>query len=126
MAFHAPQQFLTIHPVYKTSGSGNNGFFTFKRKNIHYRMVASDEMGWEHVSVSLSVKRCPDWEEMCMIKDLFWDKEDCVLQYHPPESEYVNYAPYVLHMWRPTDQNIPLPPSIVVGPKETQCNQHHQ
>jgi hypothetical protein len=53
---------------------------------------------------------------MCFIKDTFWDGEDCVMQLHPPRSEYVNNHPYCLHLWRPTDGRvIPQPPSIFVG-----------
>lgn len=97
--------------------AGASGAFCFVKNNIQYRIIASNEQGWEHVSVTLNKKRCPDWEEMCMIKQLFWDKEDCVVQYHPPESENISYHPYCLHLWRPTDQVIPQPPSIFVGPK---------
>jgi hypothetical protein len=32
-------------------------------------VIASDGMGWDHVSVSLK-DRCPTWEEMCLVKDL--------------------------------------------------------
>lgn len=55
--------------------------------------------GWEHASVSLK-KRCPTWEEMCMVKDIFWKETECVLQFHPPKSEYVNLHPFCLHMWK--------------------------
>jgi len=72
--------------------------------------------GWEHVSVSAE-KRCPTWDEMCWIKDQFWDKHETVVQYHPPESEYVNFHPHCLHMWRPLEMSIPLPPVLFVGPK---------
>lgn len=96
-------------------GEGNNGFFVFKKHGIIYFCQASDGMGWEHVSVSLNKNRCPTWEEMCMVKDLFWDKEDCVIQYHPPKSQYVNNHPNVLHLWRPIGVSIPMPDSIMVG-----------
>jgi len=72
--------------------------------------------GWEHVSVS-TYDRTPTWEEMHFIKDLFWSPEECVMQLHPPESEYVNFHPYCLHLWRPTDREIPMPPSTMVGLK---------
>jgi hypothetical protein len=72
--------------------------------------------GWEHVSVSAE-HRTPRWDEMCWIKDLFWDKHELVVQYHPPESEYVNFHPYCLHLWAPTEMTIPLPPMMFVGPK---------
>jgi hypothetical protein len=40
-----------------------------------------------------------------------------VIQYHPPESEYVNNHPNCLHLWRPTGCALPMPPSIMVGVK---------
>ena len=74
--------------------------------------------GWEHVSVSTR-KRIPNWIEMCFVKDLFWDDDECVVQFHPPRSAYVNCHPYTLHLWRPTRyrDKMPMPPSILVGPK---------
>jgi hypothetical protein len=73
--------------------------------------------GWEHVSVSTR-RRIPNWQEMCFVKDLFWEPEDCVVQYHPPQSKYVNNYSKVLHLWRPLKEPIPMPPSILVGFKE--------
>lgn len=69
---------------------------------------------WEHVSISTQT-RCPTWEEMCFVKDLFWDEEDCVVQYHPPKSDYINCHPRCLHLWRPIGLEIPRPPKILVG-----------
>lgn len=72
--------------------------------------------GWDHVSISLAT-RCPTWEEMCKIKDLFWEEDDCVVQFHPPKSDYVNNAKFCLHLWRWTGGEFPRPPSIAVGLK---------
>jgi len=72
--------------------------------------------GWEHVSVSAD-KRCPTWEEMCFVKDLFWDEHELAVQYHPPKSDYVNFHPFCLHLWRPNSGAIMLPPTYMVGPK---------
>lgn len=72
--------------------------------------------GWEHVSVSLK-NRCPNWEEMCMVKDLFWDEEETVLQFHVPKSQHINNHPYCLHMWRKKDGVVELPPAAAVGVK---------
>jgi hypothetical protein len=74
--------------------------------------------GWEHVSVSAH-DRTPTWKEMCWIKDLFWDDDEVVMQLHPAKRDYVNHHPYCLHLWRPLEGVIPLPPSEFVGPKET-------
>jgi hypothetical protein len=77
---------------------------------------ANENVPWEHVSVSTR-HRCPYWKEMCFVKDLFWDKEEAVMQLHPPRSEYVNNHNFCLHLWRPLEGAIPLPPSIAVGIK---------
>lgn len=120
MTFHVPNMMrIRDGQLGSTNAIGNNGAFLVKLKNgQHFIVIASDGMGWEHVSVSRK-DRCPTWEEMCQIKAIFWDDEDCAVQYHPPKSEYVNNHPYCLHLWRPTgSQQIPMPPSYMVGVKE--------
>ena len=68
--------------------------------------------GWQHVSVSLA-RRLPNWLEMCHAKDLFFDDEECVVQFHPPRSVYVNIHPHCLHLWKPPFA-IELPPQVCV------------
>ena len=75
-----------------------------------------DGTGWEHVSISLE-NRPPNWAEMCRVKELFWGEEETVFQFHPRRSEYVNCHAFTLHLWKPISIIIPLPPSILVGPK---------
>lgn len=77
---------------------------------------------WEHVSVKIAYmdshnhwrKRIPRWEEMCAIKDLFWKEDEQVIQVHPAKADYVNHNPFVLHLWRPVDGVMRLPPKICV------------
>jgi hypothetical protein len=71
-------------------------------------------MGWEHVSVSLP-HRTPHWRERCFIKDVFWDRADVMMQYHPKKSEYVNRHEHGPHLWRPRVQENPTPPKACVG-----------
>lgn len=123
--FHVPEKNrLKNHPLLGSDSSyGNNGFFVIPHHRItdySYNVQASDGEGWEHVSITIDskkkkVERCPTWEEMCYIKDLFWDEDDCVIQYHPPKSHYVSMHHFCLHLWRPTNQIIPVPDSILVG-----------
>jgi hypothetical protein len=80
----------------------------------YFAVIASDGQGWEHVSVSLR-DRTPTWDEMCIIKDLFWDEHETVIQFHPKKSEYVNRHPYCLHLWKPSKGEIVLPPKWMVG-----------
>ena len=75
------------HPMYPPTKRGDVcGYFEYRGLNI----IASDGaewpyggMAWEHVSVSRP-DRCPTWDETCAVKRLFWDDEECVLQFHPP------------------------------------------
>jgi hypothetical protein len=120
--FHVPENSrITSGRMGSTSASGNNGCFHLPSPKKHGRwlmIIASDGMGWEHVSVHISEgtqTRTPTWDEMCIVKDLFWDAEDVVLQYHPKKSEYINNHPHTLHLWRPVGAEVPTPPSILVG-----------
>lgn len=96
--------------------SGNVGLFVLRNPcgGPNLRCIASDGLGWEHVSVSHPY-RCPTWDEMCHVKDVFWDAEDCVVQYHPPRSDYEDFHPFVLHLWRPISADVPRPPRELVG-----------
>jgi hypothetical protein len=120
MTFHCPEhRRVTVGQFASTrEEDGNNGLFMIPlpRSRDTARAICSDGAGWEHVSVSL-LNRCPTWEEMCEIKALFWHAEDCVVQFHPPASEYVNHHPYCLHLWRQVGAEFPRPPAVMVGPK---------
>ena len=108
-----------VMALYGSYGDETTGVFVVQscvdRKPL--LIIASAGEGWEHVSVSRDT-RTPTWGEMDQIKRLMWDDEEAVMQLHPPRSMWVNHHPYCLHLWRPTDTAIPLPPPILVGPKE--------
>lgn len=103
------------HKKVKTLASGSDGGrFSVRVNGNNFFIVASDGMDWDHVSVSLR-DRCPTWEELCIIKDIFFNAEETVVQFHPKKSEYVNNYPYCLHMWRYQKEEHLLPPSILTG-----------
>lgn len=125
--FRVPENYrLKNHPTHpSTEADGNNGAFILPvdgpRGRYWMLCLASDGMGWEHVSVSLwkvpgvePIRRTPTWQEMCLVKSAFWGPEDVVVQFHPPESEYQNRHPHVLHLWRPVGITLPRPPSFLV------------
>ena len=70
-----------------------------------------DEAGWEHVSVSsYKAKRLPSWDDMCRVKDIFFEDEEEAVQVHPKASRYLHGVSHkgetlenVLHLWRPKD-----------------------
>lgn len=91
---------------------GNNGAFMVDKM----RIIASDGEGWDHVSVS-NKNKIPTWKQMCQVKDLFWDDEDCILQFHPPKSDYINCHEFTLHLWRYQKEEFVRPPTYMVGYK---------
>ncbi len=116
-----------IHPKYaSTDADGWNGMFRLSMDGEIVRCVSSDgsempdqpQWQWQHVSVSIEGdKRPPRWSVMCRIKDLFWEPEDWVVQFHPAHSEYVNFHEGCLHLWKPKIEKLPIPLSLMVGPK---------
>ena len=77
--------------------SGEDGFAAYINhpcyKPTAIAVIASWGGGWEHVSVSLA-RRCPTWEEMCMVKDIFWGEE--VRRPVPPAPQRVRQQAPVL------------------------------
>lgn len=134
MTFRVPEPYrVTSGPLASDSSYGRNGAFVFPSviPNRNMAVIASDGqdwevsglegMPWEHVSVHcFSGKRqfTPTWIEMCAAKDMFWDEEDVVIQFHPRKSDYVNNHANTLHLWRPVGVELPTPPAVTVGQKE--------
>ena len=100
---------------------GNNGIFIAPGpRAVKLQIMASDGLGWEHVSVTMADsnrKRCPYWDEMCFVKALFWSDDEVVVQYHPKKADYVDNHPFVLHLWRPTESEFQCPDPGLVGEK---------
>lgn len=121
--FKVPEKYRVLEGALCSEAQhGNNGLFRIglsrpdEEEIQGFNIIASDGAGWEHLSIShQSRSRCPTWEEMAHIKDMFWEPEDCVVQFHPPESDYVNNHPFCLHLWRKIGAEFPRPPKILVG-----------
>lgn len=96
-------------------GDSENGIFIVSVCGKSFYVVASTGGGWEHVSVSpVKGKNCPTWTQMCAIKDMFFEEEEVVIQYHPAKSQYVNICNNCLHLWRPVGIKLPVPPKSFV------------
>jgi len=118
MKFPEQYRVTDFAPLRSRPGDDFGLFFIPGPKGATLRAVASagaeeTDVLWEHVSVSLP-NRCPNWPEMDYVKRLFWDDEEAVMQLHPPRSRWVNTHEYCLHLWRPKQAEIPLPPQILV------------
>lgn len=108
-----------VDPVNRERFSGK-GWLKVKGNRIAdaaFVIWGSNENGWEHVSVSFP-GRCPTWDEMCIAKDVFWREDEACIQVHPERAVYINIHNYCLHIWRPKDGKLILPPDAI--PKEAQ------
>ena len=99
------------------------GSYFDRINNKWLNFIFSYQMGWEHLSVSMPSKT-PSWDQMCMMKEIFWDDEEEAFEYHPKKSEYVNIHPHCLHIWRPVvsdaikpyvEQGMVTPGKILTG-----------
>jgi hypothetical protein len=117
---------LRSGPYASDESYGTTGAFQIRDNNgTSYYILSSTGEGWEHVSVSLvTKKRCPSWEEMCFVKDLFWEKGETVVQYHPAEEDYVNCHPYTLHLWKPLKAELPKPDPLLIGTRKKKVKRH--
>jgi len=121
--FHVPDRGrVTDGPMGSEPDAGNFGAFVIGSCEPGWELALvcdyGAETGWEHVSVHAfngpRKSRVPTWREMCYVKDLCWDADDVVVQFHPARSAYVNTHPNVLHLWRRCDGSIPTPPVDLV------------
>lgn len=46
----------------------------------------------------------------CVISKAVFNDDEVVIQIHPRERDYVNIHNNCLHLWRPIDKELPLPP----------------
>lgn len=112
--YRAPRPDLPTFPKYST-----NGWFERFYHGVNLRIMSTSGQysEWEHVSVSTK-NRCPNWEEMCLVKNMFWGEEEVVVQFHPKKSKYVNNHEFCLHLWKRRDREFETPPEIFVGIKD--------
>lgn len=98
----------------EAANDGMEGKYYDKHSGKWLNFIFSYQLGWEHLSVSMPNKT-PSWDQMCMMKDIFWEEEEACVQYHPRKEDYVNNHKHCLHIWKPTEEALPIPPSILVG-----------
>ena len=97
------------HPIYGFPDLNSiEGCFQIMYKNKRLHVQSGCGGGWDHVSVSLK-HRCPTWNEMCYIKDIFWEPNETVIQFHPAADVKKNLHKYCLHLWK-GNQIITMPP----------------
>lgn|SRR3712207_3397232 len=94
-------------------GDKYNGAFELNIKGEKYFVIASNGQGWDHVSISSKYK-IPSWKVMCILKEMFFEDDEVVMQIHPAKRNYINNHPNCLHLWKPQKQEIHQPPKYMV------------
>ena len=102
--------------------SGDDGFACQLPRigiTVQYSLciIASWGEGWDHVSIHAKANNgefVPFWEDMCFVKNIFFTGTETVIQYHPAKKNYVNQHQHTLHLWRPQNKEIQLPPTNLV------------
>jgi hypothetical protein len=101
---------------YGSYGDGGNGAFIIPVPGqiTALKVVASNGEGWDHISVSVNGEpRTPTWAEMEIAKKAFLG-DVTAMQLHLTAKDHISCHPYTLHIWRPHNRDIPLPPKIMV------------
>jgi len=110
------EKYRVLKGKWATDPNADYGLFyvPFDKTNVKLQVVCGPMKNTgQNVSVSL-LKRCPNWIEMSHVKDLFWDENETVLQFHPKKNQYVNIHQFCLHLWRHQEIEHPLPPLFMV------------
>lgn len=116
--------FKAIHIMNEEGIIRVDGNFFDPVSQKRYYTIFTSSLGWEHASVSQHNKT-PTWDIMCRVKDVFWSGEECCIEYHPKEEDYINMHEHCLHIWKPIGVEIPMPPSIMVGFKGVDAEDCH-
>ena len=106
---------IGLQPLSSPGSDWRDGAYEYLTcQGVRLRIITSFGFGWDHVSVSLP-DRTPTWEEMVLVKSLFFTDEEPVIQFHVPLVWKINCHPHCLHLWRLQAGDIPLPPRWMVG-----------
>lgn len=99
-------------------GWGGDVLLKSDRPGQVLEVIFSSHAGWDHVSACVCmpgrIVRVPSYSEMRRIKRLFFKPDEVAMELHVAEADHINTNPYTLHLWRPHDQAIPLPPKELV------------
>ena len=113
-------------PLASKAGDRFGAFIICHQDGRRIYMIVDDGSvsEWEHVSITVAKKHngtlkslIPTWDLMAMAKDLFWEEEETVVQFHPPKSQYVNNHEACLHLWKSKRQEYLVPPTELIGVK---------
>lgn len=101
----------------------HSGSFLYPMENDKNAFIIStkDRRGWNHVSIHLQndlgecITKVPSHEDMQVIRNLFFNSEDLVQEFHPEKKDYINNHSYTLHLWESTEEKVEKPNSNILS-----------
>jgi hypothetical protein len=98
-----------------TEIDGFNGHFIVPLEGEMWMVRISDQLGWKHLSISNAQKKIlPNWTVMRRVKEAFFADEEWAVQFFPAKQDYVNDHDWVLHIWVPLNEPLPVPHACLV------------
>lgn len=92
-----------------------DGFFVVKNHGFReINVVVSTEGGWDLVSV-MTRGSSPTWDEMCLVREIFFRDDETAIQYSVPKPERISTHKFALHWWRPHTLELPRPPRELIA-----------
>ncbi len=93
--------------------------YVFSKEKGDYYIQTLQTFGWDHISLVVRtyyngkrVERIPGTSELEEVCEMFFGEDEPVVEVHPRREDYVNINPYTLHLWRPINEELPLPPVV--------------
>ena len=120
---------MTLGKFATTKEDGPNGAFIIPARNAKVKgqcllIMINSSFGWEHVSIRMyngqtsnAMAIFPTHFDISDVKNLFWDKDETVVQIFPDERLYKSRNDYIIHLWScklngPFNE-FPMPPANV-------------
>lgn len=90
------------NPITGKMGDEHNGIFQLRLEgsSLWFTVVATDNNGWDHVSIFTS-ERCPHFKELEQIKQLFFQAPKLAVPMYFFLDEHIDMHPNYLHLWGP-------------------------
>ena len=95
------------------------------KTNQYLRILHGEKEDWDCFEVQVienkkPITRYPSWTEMCIAKNYICGENQAAFEYHSRETTY----PYTTRFYLPPKEiKIPLPPSILVGLKNSEMSE---
>lgn len=108
------------YSIWSSEKGDTFGVFIIRIGSYALLCIVGDGHFWDHVSVTVrdkkgrQIKRLPNYNELCKVKNLFFEDDEIVVHYFVPATDHVNINDWCLHLWKHQQKPFPRPPMYMV------------